>query len=123
MSEEKLAELKSRWMPVYLVLIVALALVAVHMLIMYVHTGDAAYANLAVLSAMGVYLAFTGLNRLRRIRVTRMRVVELLKCESCSYAEEKNVEPSDYVLKEKGMCPKCGGKLLVFGIYSIKESR
>lgn len=123
MSEEKLAELKSRWMPVYLVLIVALALVTVHMLIMYAYTHDTVYANLAVLSVMGVYLAFTGLDRLRKVKITRMRMVELLKCESCDYTEEKNTEPGDYVLKQKGACPKCGGRVVVFGIYSIKETR
>ena len=121
MSEEKLYEYKRTWLPIYLVLLVALALVSIHFLIMYFATRNGSYANLALLAALGAYLFFTGFQRLNRIKITRSRVIETVRCESCDYLEERGYEAGDYVFGEKGVCPRCGGKLTITAIYSVRE--
>ena len=121
MSERRLAELKARWLPIYLVLMIALILIAAHLAIMYITTGDTAYANLAVISGVGIYLVYSGLNRLRKLKITRIRLVEVLSCYACGYSEQRVPEAGDYVFKTKGECPKCGSRLVVSAIYSIKE--
>jgi predicted nucleic-acid-binding Zn-ribbon protein len=121
MSYEKMAEMKARWIPVYVVLIVAAALVAAHFIIMYFVTGNSGYANLALLTGFSIYFLYTGLDRLRKLKITRMRFVEVVACEACGFKEERELETGDYVFKTKGPCPKCGGSLTVTAIYSIRE--
>jgi|YelNatPaOPRAMG01_1025707.scaffolds.fasta_scaffold51178_1 predicted nucleic-acid-binding Zn-ribbon protein len=121
MSYEKMAEMKARWIPVYLVLIVAAALVAAHFIIMYFMTGNSGYANLALLTAFAIYFLYTGLDRLRKLKITRMRFIEVVTCEACGFREEKELETGDYIFKQKGPCPKCGGPLTVTAIYSLRE--
>ncbi|RLE99569.1 MAG: hypothetical protein DRJ57_02155 [Thermoprotei archaeon] len=120
MSEEKLYEFRRRWLPVYLVLLIALALVTVHLVAMYFFTGNTNYANLAVLSCLAAYFFYSGFQRLRRIRLTRRRVVELVKCTECGYSEERGHTAGDYVFKVKGRCPRCGAEMRVVAIYSVK---
>jgi hypothetical protein len=120
-SFEKLAEMKARWLPVYLVLLIAVALLAAHFVIMYFLTGNAGYANLALLSAFAIYFLYTGLDRLRKLKITRTRLVEVVSCDACGFREERDFEAGDYVFKPKGACPKCGGPLAVTAVYSLKE--
>lgn len=120
-SFEKLAELKARWLPVYLILLIAVALLAVHFVTMYFVTGNPSYANLALLSAFAIYFLYTGFDRLRKLKIARTRLVEVVSCDSCGFKEEREFEVGDYVFKPKGACPKCGGPLVVAAIYSLKE--
>jgi len=122
-SAERLAELKARWLPVYLVLLVAVALLVIHLALMYLLTGNSAYVNLALLSALALYFLYANFDRLRKLRVERRRLVEVLACGACGYREERDHESGDYVLKEKGACPRCGGTLIVAAIFSLREQQ
>lgn len=121
MSAEKLAEMKARWLPVYFVLLVAVALLTLHFIIMYAMTGNSAYANLALLTAFAMYFVYTGFDRLRKLKVARMRYVEVVSCDACGYRSETSLEQGDYIYKVKGACPRCGGPLTITAIYSLKE--
>ncbi|MCS7104209.1 MAG: hypothetical protein NZ954_01405 [Thermofilaceae archaeon] len=123
MSFEKLAELKARWLPVYVVLLIVVIVIALHLALMYFMTNESSYANLALLTLFAAYFLLTGIDRLRKMKITRMRFMEVVSCENCGFSEERNHEAGDYVLKTKGSCPKCGTPLIVSAIYSIKEQR
>lgn len=123
MSEEKLYEFRRRWLPVYLVLLIALALVTVHLVVMYLFTRNTNYANLAVLSSLAAYFLYNGFQRLRRIKLTQSRILELVRCSQCGYSEERSHSAGDYVFKVKGVCPRCGGEMRVVAIYSVKLER
>ncbi|HDD34208.1 MAG TPA: hypothetical protein ENG30_03550 [Thermofilaceae archaeon] len=120
MSEERLYEFKRQWLPVYFILLIALLLVAVHFVILYAVTGTNSYANMAVVSGLGAYFFYNGFQRLRAIRVVRRRVLELVKCRDCGYSEEREYSAGDYVFMRKGECPRCGGTMIVAGIYSVE---
>lgn len=121
MSSERIAELKARWLPVYLVLLVAVALLIAHFVALYAMTGKTGYANMAVLTALAGYFLYINFDRLRKIKVERRRVVELVSCPSCGFREERGLEAGDYISAAKGPCPKCGSQLVVEAIYSVRE--
>lgn len=123
MSAEKMAELKARWLPVYLILLLVAVLLAIHFIVMYVITGNAIYANLAVFTGFAIYFFYVGFDRLRKMKIEKKRFLEVVSCSSCKFREEREHEVGDYVFKEKGQCPKCGGQLLVTAIFSITERR
>jgi len=123
MSYEKLAELKARWLPVYLILLVVVVLLVIHFVVMYFMTGNAIYANLAVLTGLAIYFFYVGFDRLRKMKIERKRLLEVISCSSCGFREERDHEVGDYVFKEKGPCPKCGAPLLVTAIFSVVERR
>ena len=123
MSFERMAELKSRWLPVYFVLLVVVALLVLHFVLMYFLTGKSGYANLAVVTAFAAYFVYASFDRLRKIKIERRRVIEVVSCTACGFQQEKDHEIGDYVMKSKGQCPKCGGQLVVSAIFSVREQQ
>lgn len=121
MSFEKIAELKARFLPVYLVLMIAMIVVTIALLLMYAATREVVYANLAMISALSIYPIYTGFNRLRKLKVSRFRYLKVLSCDNCGHSEEKEHEVGDYVLKVEGVCPRCGAPILISTIYSVRE--
>ncbi|MBS7604809.1 hypothetical protein KEJ31_00710 [Candidatus Bathyarchaeota archaeon] len=45
------------------------------------------------------------------------RTITTIRCMSCDYITAREFEKGDYVLKEMGACPKCGGSLLIYSIF------
>ncbi len=82
---------------------------------------------LAVLAFIITYMAVSAMKS-RQEPLKRKVIVTQLKCSNCDYRERREFKEGDYVGKEVGECPKCGGKLLVEAIYleeveSIPELR
>lgn len=123
MSFERLAELKARWLPVYLVILVVVVLLAVHFAMMYFLTGNTGYANLAVITGLAVYFFYVNFDRLRKLKIERRRLVEIVSCSACGFREERDHESGDHVFKVKGECPKCRGELVVTAVFSLKEQK
>ncbi len=48
------------------------------------------------------------------------KIVKVSKCVSCGFEEKTTFRTSDYVGMKVGSCPKCGGDLIVVGIYLEK---
>lgn len=46
-------------------------------------------------------------------------VRRLVACESCGVESEGPFESSDFVFREVGKCPRCGGSLYIKALYSI----
>lgn len=62
---------------------------------------------------LSVYTRRPGLIRRKEVR----RMVTVVECVSCSYRDRRDYVSGDYVMKESGGCPVCGGKTLVTEIY------
>ncbi|PUA33325.1 MAG: hypothetical protein B7O98_02535 [Zestosphaera tikiterensis] len=48
------------------------------------------------------------------------KILEVIKCVNCGFEEKTSFKADDYVGKNVGKCPKCGGDLIVAGIYLEK---
>ncbi|MEM2739847.1 MAG: hypothetical protein QXQ29_03500 [Candidatus Bathyarchaeia archaeon] len=62
---------------------------------------------------LSVYMRRPGLIRRREVK----RMIAVLECVSCSYRDKRDYVSGDYIMKESGECPVCGGKTLVTEIY------
>lgn len=71
---------------------------------------------LAVLAFIITYMAVSAMKS-RQEPLKKKVIVTQLKCNNCDYSERREFKEGDYVGKEVGDCPKCGGKLLVDAIY------
>ncbi len=71
---------------------------------------------LAVLAFIITYMAVSAMKS-RQEPLKKKVIVTQLKCSNCGYGERREFREGDYVGKEVGECPKCGGKLLVEAIY------
>lgn len=71
---------------------------------------------LAVLAFIITYMAVSAMKS-RQEPIKKKVIVTQLKCDSCDHSERREFREGDYVGKEVGECPKCGGKLLVDAIY------
>ncbi len=71
---------------------------------------------LAVLAFIITYMAVSAMKS-RQEPLKKKVIVTQLKCNNCDYSERREFKEGDYVGKEVGECPKCGGKLLVNAIY------
>ncbi|MEM2320789.1 MAG: hypothetical protein QXS79_02750 [Candidatus Bathyarchaeia archaeon] len=46
----------------------------------------------------------------------------VIRCVSCDYVSTREFEKGDFVLKEVGTCPRCGGNLIIYSIFrDVKE--
>lgn len=46
----------------------------------------------------------------------------VIRCVSCDYVSAREFEKGDFVLKEVGTCPRCGGNLTIYSIFrEVKE--
>jgi hypothetical protein len=54
-----------------------------------------------------------------RIEATEVR--RLIACEGCGVESEGPFEKGDYVFREVGKCPRCGGQLIVKALYGVDE--
>ena len=54
-----------------------------------------------------------------RIEATEVR--RLIACEGCDVESEGPFEKGDYVFREVGKCPRCGGLLFVKALYGMDE--
>ena len=117
MSIERIYEVKKQWLPIYLVLLVVAILVSIHLALMYQYTKEDNYAVYTLLSLLFAgYLGY-GIAKLFRVKIPRYRYVKVLQCESCGYSENGVMQKGDYLHKEAGMCPRCGGKMLIVALF------
>jgi len=68
---------------------------------------------------LSVYARRPGLIRRREVK----RMLTVVECVSCSYRDKREYIRGDYVMKEIGECPICGGKTLITEIYPEVVSR
>ncbi len=54
-----------------------------------------------------------------RIEATEVR--RLIACDACNVESEGPFEKGDYVFREVGECPRCGGQLYVKALYGVDE--
>ena len=121
MSEEFLRELRRKWLPIYVLLLLSLVFVLLHLTINYVHTGNAAYANWALpIVFFTLYTAYA-LSKLLRTRIPVYHYYRVIKCTKCDYEVTEEIKEGDYLFREHGKCPKCLGILLVSKIYRKKS--
>ncbi len=71
---------------------------------------------LAVLAFIITYMVVSAVKS-RQEPIKKKVTVTLLECENHDYEEKREFREGDYVGKEAGQCPKCGGKLLISAIF------
>ena len=120
--DEKLFEIKRKWIPVYFILLIGLIILAIHFILMAYFTNNQDYASFSLLTLVAAGYIGYNLSKFLNTTISKYTTVKLLTCKKCGYSnEDKNVDKEDYVMKEDGICPKCGGKMIIEGIYRIEE--
>jgi ssDNA-binding Zn-finger/Zn-ribbon topoisomerase 1 len=56
---------------------------------------------------------------LKRENLKKQEVVPItvLKCPSCNSRNTRIFKENDFIFKETDKCPKCGGTMIIVGIY------
>lgn len=62
---------------------------------------------------LSVYVRRPGFIRRKEVK----RMVTVVECVLCDYKDKRDYVKGDYVMKEIGECPVCGGKILITEIY------
>ena len=72
----------------------------------------------AVALTCASWLTSRSVRTAREVPVIRsFRVITEVSCEACGFREVREFREGDYIFKEVGACPKCGGKLVITSIY------
>jgi len=64
-----------------------------------------------------LFLVIRSARGLPKLKLAEVR--RLIGCESCGVETEGPFESGDHVFREVGKCPRCGGLLVIKGIYTI----
>jgi len=120
--DERILEIKKKWIPVYFILLMALIVLVLHFILMAYFTKKQDYVNFALITlAAAGYIGYN-LSKFLNTTISTYTIVKLVRCTNCNYSyEDTNVQKEDYILKEVGECPKCKGKTLIAGIYRIEK--
>jgi len=122
-SEELLRELRRKWLPIYVLLLLSLVFVLLHLAVNYMNTGNTTYVNWAIpVVFFALYTAYA-LSKLLRTRIPVYHYYRVIKCAKCGYEITEEIKEGDYLFREHGECPKCSGVLLVSKIYRKKSLR
>ena len=120
--DEKILEIKKKWVPIYFIILIGLIVLTIHFLLMAYFTSNQDYASFSLLTLVAAGYIGYNLSKFLNATISVYTTVKLLRCEKCGYTyEDKNVEKNDFILKENGKCPKCGGPTTIIGIYRIEE--
>ncbi|RLE78060.1 MAG: hypothetical protein DRJ56_00900 [Thermoprotei archaeon] len=120
MSEERMRELRRRWVLLYSALMFSIVAAAVFFLLAYAIDQDPSYSYAIMLLLLaGMYVGMN-LARLARLRIPRYRTVKVVRCEKCGYTKVEAPRKGDYVFKEEEACPRCGGNMVIYRIYREK---
>lgn len=66
---------------------------------------------------LSVYLLLQIIKKPKDIFSENQRTITTIRCMNCDYVTAREFEKGDYILKDMGACPKCGGNLLVYSIF------
>lgn len=118
MSKDIVYSIKKRWLPVYIILLVATIVLMLGLGYLYLKSGSTDYLSSILLVALfAAYIAWS-ISKVIKIKIAPKKLVSLIKCTHCDHSEERNYEKGDYVFKDLGRCPKCSkGRLYISGIY------
>ena len=78
-----------------------------------------------ILSASALSLSLYMFIQIRRRPVSlgfeMLKVSTVIRCLKCDYKNVREFEKGDYILRNAGSCPKCGGTLIIYSIF--RESK
>ncbi|MBS7635144.1 hypothetical protein KEJ34_06625 [Candidatus Bathyarchaeota archaeon] len=78
-----------------------------------------------ILSASALFLATYMFIQIRRRSISlgfeTLKVSTIIQCLKCDYRNVREFEKGDYILRDAGSCPKCGGTLIIHSIF--RESK
>lgn len=111
------AQVKRRWLPVYITLLGGGLLILTAMLYLYFKTGSETYlSGAALLVLVDGYVGWS-LFKLLSVRPERRYLVTHATCSSCGYTVEREYRSGDTLFSKEGKCPKCGGDLDIDAIF------
>lgn len=56
------------------------------------------------------------------LKKQEMFPITVLKCPSCNSRNTRIFKENDFIFKETDKCPKCGGTMVIIGIY-VEEKK
>ena len=119
--EERVYEVKKKWLPIYTLLFIALIILGIFFILLYSGTRKDEYLNISMFTLL--FSGILGFNafKLFKINPPKYKIIKVLECESCGYRRtEEGARKGEYIYREVGTCPQCGKELLITAIYREK---
>lgn len=66
---------------------------------------------------LSLYLLLQIIKKPQDLLLEVQRITTMIRCMNCDYVTAREFERGDYILKEIGACPKCGGNLIIHSIF------
>lgn len=112
-----------RWVPTYAVILLSLLVISAALAVLYLRTGSETYLSGALLIAL--VTAYTGWSfaRLLTMKTVPRSIFTYLKCPSCSHENMRDYREGDRLFGEAEQCPKCGGRMVIEGIFLRSASK
>lgn len=71
---------------------------------------------------LSLYYFTQAVKRPQDILFEQQKISSVIRCMSCDYVTAREFTKGDYILKEVGACPRCGGSLIIYSIFrEVKE--
>jgi len=118
-----IAYVKQKWIPVYIIIIIAGLIFLVNFILLYLETENESYLNLSFITALFTAYISYSFWKLYSIKVVEYEFIKIRKCEQCGKVSTLKAEKNDFIFKEDGACPSCGGKLLIVGIFRREKNK
>ncbi|MEM2168977.1 MAG: hypothetical protein QXX99_03600 [Candidatus Bathyarchaeia archaeon] len=109
-----------------LLIIIVLAMMIVALVVLFSMVGEYVFhgafnpMNMALSIGtilLSLYLLLQIIKRPKDFFLETQRVTTTIRCMNCDYVTAREFEGGDYVLKEVGVCLKCGGNLIIHSIF------
>ncbi|MEM0494811.1 MAG: hypothetical protein QXS92_01040 [Thermofilum sp.] len=112
-----------RWVPTYAVLLLSLVAISAALVILYLRTGSETYLSGALLLAIVAVYTGWSFARLLTVKVVPRSLSTYLRCPSCGYESMREYREGDRLFGEAEQCLKCGGRMVVEGIFLRSASK
>lgn len=71
---------------------------------------------------LSLYYLLQIIRRPRNMFLESQKVSSIIRCTNCDYVTAREFNKGDFVLKEVGICPRCGNNLVIYSIFrEVKE--
>jgi len=117
-------------LPLYFMLLGVIIVLSGALLIMGLKASGENTLDATIYTTLGVagfFFAFYSIQearkRMKLLQKKKGRIMTVIKCNKCNHVYEREFKEGDYVYKNAGDCPKCGGDSFIFLVYAFREDK
>lgn len=119
---------KSRAPIIFIVIALAVLIIAL-ITLLWEYAFQGTYNPINVALSIGtillsIYFILQVIKKPQNLFFETYKTTTVIRCVNCNYVSVREFEKEDYVLKEVGVCPGCGGNLIIYSIFrEVKDKK